>query len=68
MNSKEAGSTSRMVAWAIKLTEYDITYAPRNIIKSQLLAYLLIELSSPHLRKNAQVVDPIDGNLVQPQG
>lgn len=35
-----------MVAWAIELPEYDITYALRNSIKSQVLVNFLIELSS----------------------
>lgn len=40
-----------MVAWEIELFEYDIIYAPRNNIKSQVLTYFLIELSSPILEE-----------------
>lgn len=35
-----------MVVWAVELSEYDIKYAARNNIKSEVLADFLIELSS----------------------
>lgn len=37
----------RMVAWAEELSEYNIMYASKNIIKSQVLADFLTELCSP---------------------
>ncbi|MCI44775.1 hypothetical protein A2U01_0066014 [Trifolium medium] len=36
-----------MVAWAVELSEYDITFMPRGNIKSQILADFILELSSP---------------------
>lgn len=42
---KKSCLAGRMVAWEVELSEYNITYAPRNIIKSQVLAHILIELS-----------------------
>lgn len=41
----------RMIAWVVELFEYDITYTPINNINSQVLADLLIELSSPTLEE-----------------
>ncbi|CAJ2642757.1 uncharacterized protein LOC123899916 [Trifolium pratense] len=37
----------RMVAWAIELSEYDITFVPRGSIKSQILADFVLESTSP---------------------
>lgn len=37
-----------MVALVVKLSEDDITYVPWNNIKLQVLAYFLIDLSSPN--------------------
>ncbi|XP_039687900.1 uncharacterized protein [Medicago truncatula] len=37
----------RMVSWAVELSEYDILFAPRNSIKSQVLADFMVEFSSP---------------------
>lgn len=48
---KKLDLAGRMVAWAVELSEYDITYASRNIIKSQVLVYFLVELSSPTLEE-----------------
>lgn len=36
-----------MVAWSIKLSEYDIQFVPRGSIKSQVLANFVVELTSP---------------------
>lgn len=44
-------SLCKMVAWVVELSEYDITYAPRNRIKSQVLVNFLRELSSPTWEK-----------------
>ncbi|GAU10080.1 hypothetical protein TSUD_423780, partial [Trifolium subterraneum] len=43
-----------MVAWAVELSEYDITFVPRGNIKSQLLADFILELSSPPEATNMQ--------------
>ncbi|GAU50470.1 hypothetical protein TSUD_137230 [Trifolium subterraneum] len=40
-------SFSRMVAWAIELSEHDISFVPRGNIKSQVLADFILESSSP---------------------
>jgi hypothetical protein len=37
----------RMVAWAVELSEFDITFSPRGAIKSQILADFILELSTP---------------------
>jgi ribonuclease HI len=36
----------RMVAWAVELSEYDISYTPRGSIKSQVLADFVLEMTS----------------------
>lgn len=38
-----------MVPWPVELSQFDITYAPRNIIKMQVFEGFLIELSLPAL-------------------
>lgn len=40
-----------MVAWAMELSEYDITYSPRTSIKSQVLEDFIMELSAPILEE-----------------
>ena len=37
--------SGRLVKWAIELSEFDISYAPRTAIKSQILADFLAEFS-----------------------
>jgi hypothetical protein len=37
----------RMVAWAVELSEFNITFSPRGAIKSQILADFILELSTP---------------------
>jgi hypothetical protein len=37
----------RMVAWAVELSEFNITFSPRGAIKSQILADFILELSNP---------------------
>jgi ribonuclease HI len=44
----------RMVAWAVELSEVDITFSPRGAIKSQILADFLLELSTPPNEDNEQ--------------
>lgn len=36
-----------MLSWSIELSEYDIQFAPRNNIKSQVLADFVVEFTSP---------------------
>ncbi|GAU10592.1 hypothetical protein TSUD_418170 [Trifolium subterraneum] len=51
---KKPDLAGRMVAWAVELSEYDITFVPRGNIKSQLLADFILELSSPPEATNMQ--------------
>ena len=44
--------SGRLVKWAIELSEFDISYAPRTAIKSQILADFLAEFS-PNLQVTA---------------
>ncbi|GAU44606.1 hypothetical protein TSUD_240980 [Trifolium subterraneum] len=44
---KKPDLAGRMVAWAIELSEYDISFVPRGNIKSQVLADFILESSSP---------------------
>ncbi|PNY16673.1 hypothetical protein L195_g013398, partial [Trifolium pratense] len=37
----------RMVAWSVELSEFDITFSPRGAIMSQILAYFVLEMSTP---------------------
>lgn len=48
---KKSDLAGIMVAWEIELFEYDIIYAPRNNIKSQVSEDFLIKLSSPILEE-----------------
>ena len=45
MNKPEA--VGRMVQWAIKLSQFDIKYHPRRIIKAQALADFIVEFTFP---------------------
>ncbi|MCI52490.1 hypothetical protein A2U01_0073734, partial [Trifolium medium] len=36
-----------MVAWSVELSEFDSTFIPRGAIKSQMLADLVLEMSTP---------------------
>ncbi|GAU33948.1 hypothetical protein TSUD_148680 [Trifolium subterraneum] len=51
---KKPDLAGRMVAWAVELSEYDITFVPRGNIKSQLLTDFIPELSSPPEATNMQ--------------
>lgn len=46
---KKPDLEGRMVAWAVELSQFDITYATRNAIKVQVFEGFLIELSPPAL-------------------
>ncbi|GAU27362.1 hypothetical protein TSUD_55150 [Trifolium subterraneum] len=51
---KKPDLAGRMVAWAVELSEYDITFVPRGNIKSQILTDFILELSSPPEATNMQ--------------
>jgi len=36
----------RMVRWAVELSEFDVQYEPKDLIKGQLYADFVVELSS----------------------
>jgi hypothetical protein len=36
-----------MMAWAVELSQYDISYEPRQAIKAQVLAKFLTEMTHP---------------------
>ena len=40
-------TSGRMAKWAIKLNEFDISYQPRTVLKSQVLANFLVECTWP---------------------
>ncbi|MCI04575.1 gag-pol polyprotein, partial [Trifolium medium] len=44
----------RMAAWSVELSEFDITFAPRGAIKSQMLADFVLEMSTPPGENSAQ--------------
>ena len=46
MNKLEAAG--RLIQWAIKLSEFDVKYQPRNAIKAQALADFIAELTPVH--------------------
>ena len=43
MNKLEA--TGRLIQWAIELSEFDVRYQPRNVIKAQVLADFIAEFT-----------------------
>ena len=45
MNKPKA--TGRMVQWAIELSQFDIQYHPRTVIKAQALADFIAEFTFP---------------------
>ena len=55
MNKVEAAG--RLIQWAIELSEFDIRYQPRNIIKAQALADFIVEFTPSY-----DDLDEIEGN------
>ena len=41
-------AVGQLIQWAIKLSEFDIRYQPRNAIKSQVLADFIAEFTPNH--------------------
>ena len=46
MNKLEAAG--RLVQWAIELSEFNVKYKPRNVIKAQALADFIVEFTPGH--------------------
>ena len=46
MNKLEAAG--RLIQWVIKLSEFDIRYQPRNVIKDQALADFIAKFTPSH--------------------
>ena len=55
MNKLEA--VGRLIQWTIELSEFDIRYQPRNVIKAQALAYFIAEFTPSH-----DDLDEMEGN------
>ena len=49
-------TSRRLMKWAIELSEFDIRYKPKTVIKGQVLADFVIEFTSVEPAKNAQIV------------
>ena len=41
-------AVGQLIQWAIKLSEFDIRYQPRNAIKAQVLADFIAEFTPNH--------------------
>ena len=46
MNKLEA--VGRLIQWAVELSEFDIRYQPRNVVKAQALANFIAEFTPSH--------------------
>ena len=42
------GAAGRLIQWAVKLSEFDVRYQPRNAIKAQALADFIAEFTPSH--------------------
>ena len=47
----EADASGRLLNWAIELSEFDIEYRPRIVIKGQVLADCIVEGRTPIPRR-----------------
>ena len=47
-------TSGRLMKWAIELSEFDIRYKPKTVIKRQVLAYFVMEFTSAEPAKDAQ--------------
>ena len=50
MNKLEA--TRRLIQWAVKLSEFDVRYKPREAIKAQVLADFIVEFTHASSQQN----------------
>jgi hypothetical protein len=51
-----------MMAWAIELSQYDITYEPRQAIKAQVLAEFVAEMTHPGDQSHGSWTIYVDGS------
>ena len=49
----------RLMKWAIELSEFNIRYKPKTVIKGQVLADFVMEFTSAEPAKNAQTVNDL---------
>ena len=49
-------TSGRLMKWAIELSEFDIRYKPKTVIKGQVLADFVMEFTSAEPAKNVQTV------------
>ncbi|XP_030936072.1 uncharacterized protein LOC115961193 [Quercus lobata] len=63
MNKPEAAG--RMVQWAIELSQFDIEYHPRTVIKAQALADFIAEFTLPD---EDRITDEVDRWTIQTDG
>ena len=49
-------TSGRLIKWAIELSEFDIRYKPKTIIKGQVLADFVMEFTSTEPAENAQTM------------
>ena len=49
----------RLVKWAIELSEFDIRYKPRTVIKGQVLVDFIMEFTSTEPTKTAQLTSDL---------
>ena len=68
MNKPEV--TGRMVQWAIELSQFDIEYHPRTVIKAQALADFIAEFTTPEKAGDQEDLWMIntDGSSAQKRG
>ena len=49
-------TSGRLMKWAIELSEFDIKYKPKTVIKGQVLAYFFMEFTSAEPAENTQTM------------
>ena len=52
-------TSGRLVKWAIELSEFDIRYKLRTVIKGQILAYFIMEFTSTEPTETAQLASDL---------
>ena len=71
MNKLEAAG--QLIQWAVELSEFDVRYQPRNVIKAQALAYFIAEFTLSHdnldeMEGSKKWVVHIDGSSTRQAG